>query len=324
MRRRAAVAASALARVYHEGWGNRIVGSAWLRRAAALLDGEPPCVEQGWVAVGLIGCDISDAAVLEAKARMALDVARRFGDLRLEAQALADSGLALVSFGQIDEGMGRLDEAMTLTMGPGIGDPVAISMAGCCMFTACERAGDLARAEAWLRITEELGIYTPENALAVAHCGATYGAPLREFGRWQEAEPLLVAGVEAGARSGHFFSRLEARAALADLRIQQGRLAEAEQLLLGLDDRVEALAPLARLYGARGDHELAVAVARRGVRLLGADRLRAAPLLLAAVAAELGRGDLEAAAATAAELTGVATKAGQPTPIAQAALATAR
>jgi len=130
--------------------------------------------------------------------------------------------------------------------------------------------------------------------------------------------------VEAGERSGHFFSRLEARAALADLRIQQGRLAEAEQLLLGLDDRVEALAPLARLYGARGDHELAVAVARRGVRLLGADRLRAAPLLLAAVAAELGRGDLEAAAATAAELTGVATKAGQPTPIAQAALATAR
>jgi tetratricopeptide (TPR) repeat protein len=324
MPRRAAVAASSLARVYHEGWGNRVVGSAWLRRAAALLDGEAPCVEQGWVAVGLIGCDISDAAVLEAKARMALDLARRFGDLRLEAQALADSGLALVSFGQIDEGMGRLDEAMALTMSPGIGDPVAISMAGCCMFTACERAGDLARAEAWLRITEELGIYTPENALAVAHCGATYGALLREVGRWQEAEPLLVAGVEAGERSGHFFSRLEARAALADLRIRQGRLAEAEQLLLGLDDRVEALLPLARLYAARGDYDLAVAVARRGVRLLGADRLRSAPLLLATVEAELGRGDLEAAAATAAELAAVAAQAGQPTPMAQAALATAR
>lgn len=324
LRRRAAVTASSLARVYHEGWGNRVVGVAWMRRAAGLLDGEPPCVEQGWVAVGLIGCDISDAGVLEAKAQMALELARRFGDVRLEAQALADSGLALVSFGQIEEGMARLDEAMALTMGPTIGDPVATSMAGCCMWTACERAGDLDRAEAWLKVAEDLGIYSPDNPLAVAHCGAIYGALLREVGRWQEAEPWLVAAVEAGERSGHFFSRLEARAALADLRVRQGRLAEAERLLLGLDDRVEALAPLARLYLARGDYDLAVAVARRGIRLLGADRLRAVPLLLLAAEAALARGDLETAAATAAELTEVARRTGQARCVAQAALAAAR
>lgn len=38
---RAAVAASSLARVYLDGWGNRIVGSAWLRRAACWRASRP-------------------------------------------------------------------------------------------------------------------------------------------------------------------------------------------------------------------------------------------------------------------------------------------
>ena len=45
--------------------------------------------------------------------------------------------------------------------------------------------------------------------------------------------------------------------ALADLRIRQGRLAEAEALLLGKDQAMQALLPAARLHLARGDHDLA-------------------------------------------------------------------
>ena len=59
--------------------------------------------------------------------------------------------------------------------------------------------------------------------------------------------------------------------ALADLRIRQGRLAEAEALLLGKDQAMQALLPAARLHLARGDHDLARAAARRGLR---ADRRR--------------------------------------------------
>ena len=45
--------------------------------------------------------------------------------------------------------------------------------------------------------------------------------------------------------------------ALADLRVRQGRLADAEALLLGKDQSMQALLPAARLHLARGDHELA-------------------------------------------------------------------
>ena len=48
--------------------------------------------------------------------------------------------------------------------------------------------------------------------------------------------------------------------ALADLRVRQGRFAEAEELLLGKDQSMQALLPAARLHLARGDHELARAV----------------------------------------------------------------
>ena len=56
--------------------------------------------------------------------------------------------------------------------------------------------------------------------------------------------------------------------ALAELRIQQGRLADAEVLLLGKDAHLQALLPMARLHLARGDHDLARATANRGLRAM--------------------------------------------------------
>jgi tetratricopeptide (TPR) repeat protein len=275
------------------------------------------------VAVGVLGCGVPDAGVLEANAAVALDLARRFGDRALETRALAEGGLALVSLGRIDEGLARLDEAMTLATGPEINDPMTIHEAGCNMMSACTRVGDLARAEAWLQVAEDLGLYGPDSPVVVAGCSTACGTLLRDVGRWPDAERMLVAAVEASDRSGNFLVRLIACTALAELRIHQGRLEEAERLLLGFDDQVEAAAPLAQLYIARADHDLAAAVARRGVRLLGADLVRAVPLLLRLVEAELGRGDLEAAEAAALDLATVADKAGLPTAAAQAALAAA-
>ena len=52
--------------------------------------------------------------------------------------------------------------------------------------------------------------------------------------------------------------------ALAELRIRQGRLADAEMLLLGKDGHLQALLPAAHLHLARGDHDLARATADPG------------------------------------------------------------
>ncbi len=99
------------------------------------------------------------------------------------------------------------------------------------------------------------------------HCDSVQAALLCELGRWGEAEELLVRAIadfEATMASGSWHPAI----ALADLRIRQGRLADAEQLLLGKDGHVEALLPAARLHLARADYDLARATALRGLRAL--------------------------------------------------------
>jgi hypothetical protein len=90
--------------------------------------------------------------------------------------------------------------------------------------------------------------------------------------------------------------------ALAELRIRQGRLADAEMLLLGKDGHLQALLPAAHLHLARGDLDLARATATRGLRAIGDDRLRAGDLLAVLVDIELAAGDLAAATAACDDL----------------------
>ncbi len=116
--------------------GNATAARAWFERATRLIEGEPPCIEQGWVAVAALGCDVDDPAVLLARAELALARARQFGDVNLETKALADAGLACVQAGRVDEGMTMLDEAMALACGP-VDNLDAAGKSVCSFFTAC-------------------------------------------------------------------------------------------------------------------------------------------------------------------------------------------
>lgn len=311
--RRAAMACVRLGDALAGGLGNLTAGRAWFARAVRLVADEPPCVEQGWAAVAAMGCDAGDPEELLAAADLALDRARRFGDVNLESKALADGGLALVQSGRIAEGMARLDEGMALACGPA-DDQATAGKSVCSFFTACYYAADLERADAWADLLHRqglLGAAGPDSAFVSNHCDSLQATLLCELGRWGEAEALLakaIAEFEAAMpiRSWH------PAIALADLRIRQGRLAEAEELLLGKDQQFEALLPAARLHLARGDHDLARAAAARGLRALGSDRLRALQLLAVSVDAELACGDVEAAAAACADLVARAAGLGVP------------
>ena len=122
----------------------------------------------------------------------------------------------------------------------------------------------------------------------------------------------------------HYAPRASAHAALADLRVSQGRLPEAAAALEGYAARIEAQLPLARLHLARGDHDLAAAVARRAVRTLAGDVMGSAPLQMCLVDAELARHELAAAQDAARALREAAAIAGRAHVRALAALATAR
>ncbi len=294
-RRRAALAASHMTRLHFDGTGRQSVAAGWLARARRLLADDRDCVESGWVSVTLIGCSVANIEELEANATHALAIARRLGDVDLECKALADSGLALVSRGAIDQGLARIDEAMVMASNGECDNFWIVGQVYCALVSACGRSGDLHRIEDWLAVAPigepaHQGVAPPN--LLLNHCQIEYGTLLCEAGRWNEAETALRFAVDATA---HFAQRAQSRAALAGLRIDQGRLAEAASLLNGLEQRAEAQLSLVRLHHARGDHDLAVAVGRQALRMMTGDRLRTAPIQVLVLQAELARDNIAAA-----------------------------
>ena len=297
-RRQAALACTHLGGLFADFVGNQTAARAWFLRATRLLEEEPPCIEQGWVAVAALGCDVDDPADLLARAEFALDLARRFGDVNLETKALADAGLAHVQAGRLAVGMALLDEAMALACGP-VDDAETAGKSVCSFLTACYYAGDFDRAGSWAEDLRRHGLIGPApgvQTFLANHCDAVQATLLCELGRWGEAEAMLTRAIEDFEARMHMPSWHPA-IALAELRIRQGRLADAEMLLLGKEGHFQALLPAARLHLARGDHDLARATALRGLRCIADDRLRAAELLAVLVDVELASGDLDAAVA---------------------------
>ncbi len=331
--REAAMASARLGYLFENFLGNKVAARPWYTRAVRLVEDDVPCLEQGWVAIAPVGCDVDDPAVLEERAALALERARRFGDADLEVKALADGGLARVQAGRVGEGMAMLDESMALACGGGAGDPSAVGKSVCSFYTACYYIGDFERAEAWTRAFHQCGILGPgpghggssplaargPQAFLSSHCDSVTAALLCHLGRWGEAEEVLLrahAAIEEAMPGAAWHTPI----ALADLRILQGRLDEAEVLLLGRDDHVQALLPTARLYLARADFDLACATARRGLRVMGSDRVRAAMLLGVLVEAEIGGGHMTRATEAAADLDARVEGLGLPGLGAQAAL----
>lgn len=313
--RRAAMAATALGFLYFDGLEDQVVGRGWFARALGLLEHEGPCVEKGYAVLGLMGASVASADELEANASIALDLAHRFHDRNLECKALGDSGLALVSMGRIRDGMARLDEAFTMIISGDCTEPSVISQVVCGLLSACDRCGDVMRAETWLRFIEKRA---PRHTLAT--CWSAFGSVLCQVGRWREGEAHLRMGLARGETSVHHI-RLATRALLADLWIRQGRLEEAARLIDKSVDRVEISGPRARLYLAQGRYDLAAAVARQALRQLTGDCLRAASMLLVLVEAELGGGNAEAAEEAAKQLQQLSEASEIPAVAAKAALA---
>ena len=324
--RRASIAATHLGRVHHDGLGSTAVAGGWFSRALRLLDGDEDCPERGWAALGLVGCSVTNADQLASDAALALRLARRFDDVDLECKALADSGLAILGHGGIEEGMRRIDEAMAMTTSGECTNVFITGQIWCCLVSACERAGDLPRLADWIASgAAPVSFVLPDGTpnLNFTHCQSEYGSLLCQAGRWPEAEAALRQAV-AASENLQYHAHAEARAALAGLRIDQGRLAEAADLLTGMELRFEAQLPLARLHAARGDPDLAAAVARQATRMFTGDNVRRAPFYAVLADAELTRGNRAAASEAAAQLETAAAATTKRPVRALAALASAR
>jgi DNA-binding CsgD family transcriptional regulator/tetratricopeptide (TPR) repeat protein len=298
--RRAAGAAVMMAQAYMYT-GNEMTVQGWLGTAGRLLEEVGPCPELGYYRLAWVGCEVRDADQLERSAADALGLARQFGDTDLEIRAVADSGLALVRKGQVAAGMARLDQAMSSIVAGDVRNYMIAGQSCCAMLHACLHIGDVERATQWSDAVMEHArsrFGSPPPAVLQSHCRLVYGTLLCGLGRGAEAEAELRRAFDS---TGYIGRRAEIVSQLADLRIQEGRLADATEILRGWEDRLEVAGSLARLHFARDEIDLAAATARRALAARE-DVLYTPPLFDLQVQIEIRRGDLAAAAAAAARL----------------------
>jgi ATP/maltotriose-dependent transcriptional regulator MalT len=320
---RAALIATWLGREQVFLHANASAMKGWFARAERLLKQTGPCPEQSWFTLFRASM-LAPPEELVQTALRAAQVAQAFGDSNLEALALAFGGLAQVSGGQVEDGMVHLDEAMVAVTGGEVADFMVVSEVFCVMLSACELSGDLVRTEHWCQAAAEFASQRNCPFLG-AYCRTTYGGLLLATGRWQAAETELSQAIHL-FEHGHRALRVHAALKLADLRVHQGRLEEAEALLADYHDYSAALLPMTRLHIARGEVDLARALLEQSLAPLGpeelhVDSLDAAPKLLLLCDVLIRLGDLQAASSVANRIMQLAGRVGSDLLQAQAELA---
>ena len=137
--------------VHHMLRGELARATGWFGRIQRLLDpGDEDCVERGYllVATELQHRVAGDAQAAAAAAAAAVDVGERFGDADLLALALMDHGSYLVRQERVEEGFGKLDEAMVVVTA-GKPSPIVTGLVYCGVITSCQEAHELRRASEW-------------------------------------------------------------------------------------------------------------------------------------------------------------------------------
>lgn len=285
-------------------FGNVAAANGWLGRARGVFDdGAPPHLEGWfWLLEAYVSADVSaDHEAACALIRRSLERGRRTGDTDLELSALSDLGSRLVHTGRAAEGMALIDEAMAGTLGGECRRLQTVVWTACTMLEACETVGDVRRAADWLRVVDDFSARYGCPFL-YATCRTHYGGLLVTKGRWTDAERELGAAIRLAGGAGPVPHAL-ALARLADLRLRQGRVEEAEVLARDCDDALLA----AGLLLARG--EGAAAVARLQACLAaGVSEATESAVLARLVEALLALDDQDAAASAVERLSVLATR----------------
>jgi LuxR family maltose regulon positive regulatory protein len=246
--------------------GEPAVANGWLQRAHSLIDGLEPGVDHGWLAIheGHIAVSLDEDTVKARRlAARAVELGRMFGAPELEMLGLGLEGRALVSEGELEDGMRCLDEATTVALAGEASLLYCVAWACCYTISACERVRDYERAAQWCA---RVGEFCARHDIFLLNtCRAHYASVLSWQGRWDEAERQLNAAVE-GLQSSRPPMAGDALARLGELRRRQGRQAEAEELFASSETHTLSLLGRAALSLDRDQPAEAAELADRYLR----------------------------------------------------------
>ena len=286
----AAFAAIYLCLTYNASFGNNAAARGWMGRASSLVDEHELAPLEGWVKLcgAAIAHDDGDPREAEVLAREARDSARRASDADLELCAIGALGSSLVALGRVDEGASLLDEAMAGALGGEAASLDTVVQACCMTITSCSRVADVKRAVQWIRAADEFTERYGSPHLYTT-CRTAYGGVLLATGKWAEAERELDAAVRVG-REAEPGVCAEALAKLAELRLAQGRIEEAERLLAGFEHHGVTACARAAIQLARSEPAVAASIVQRRLRETGESCIEGAIATEILIEAELDRG----------------------------------
>jgi DNA-binding CsgD family transcriptional regulator len=301
--------------------GRGSAARGWLARAERAVADVPTCEGHGWVAMEHAR-HAPTAEECAEHARRAMTIARETNASDLEVFGLSLLGRAEVGAGRREAGMRLLEEAMAAATAGRVRNVHTLGEAYCNLIGACAEAGEWARATEWCGLVDDFAREHDATPLLGA-CRTIHANVLVATGRWPQAERALESALDAHAR---YVPGMAAPtvAALAELRVRQGRLAEAEQLLAGRHEHPTALCALAQLRIAEGKPEVATALLERGLSAADGEDIRAAQLLAPLVVARIACDDVAGAQAASRRLLELAERSEIELLDAQASLAGAR
>jgi DNA-binding CsgD family transcriptional regulator len=286
------------------------VGQAtgWLGSGQRVLDREPgDSVERGYLLVPVmvqqaVAGDL-DAAYTTAVA--AARIGERFADADLLALAVHHQGGVLIRHGRVEEGLGRLDEAMVAVKAGGL-SPIVTGLVYCSVIDGCQQVYELRRAQEWTAALSRWCDEQPDMVAFTGRCLVHRAEIMQLQGAWPDALDEARRAGERCAQASNPGAAAQAAYRRGEVHRLRGELAEAETAYREASRHGGEPQPgLALLRLAQGNERTAAATLRRVVAQTS-EPLARAGLLPACVEVMLAVGDVPQARAACDELDALA------------------
>lgn len=295
----AAVCALRLSFHHRAHLANVSAADGWLARAARLIQEHDLEMLQGELLL-MKAFVTQDPYAGEIWARQAYERAKAIADVDLELCSLSQLGASLVEQGRTDEGLRLLGEAMAACVGGETANLETLVFANCRTMIACARCADFARAAEWVRAADRVAV---ERSVPFLHaeCRTVYTSVLFATGAWDKVEETARTALAISQGQVPAY-QAPVLATLAELRVAQGRLEEAERLLAGFEAHPACVPVLARIQLQRRKPSAAAVTVQRRLDLLSGPQLESAVLIERLGEAELAQGEIDRAAGRGREL----------------------
>jgi DNA-binding NarL/FixJ family response regulator len=285
--------------------------SGWLNRARRHSQEIPDRIEAGYVALGEAQWARYQGQLDDAldHARRATESGRQHSDRDLEALGLATQGRVFIAGARVVDGMDRLDEAMVAAVSDEL-SPFATGWVYCVLLSTCQELGDVRRAAEWTELAVRWCEKQGQESWYPGLCRLHHCEVQSLQGDWVAAEQGALRAAEELAPFGDYLIA-ESQYLAGEIRRLRGDYAGAEEAFRRAHQYGHDVQPgLGLLRLAQGDADAAAAGLRLALAGGPTVPVRRGRILAAHVQVELRRGEVEAAAESAAELARLADASG--------------